>query len=90
MNAKTRVPPWTWCSLLSTEGHKHCRAFANWGPRGSRGCDCPCHLEGMWSNGGETKRRRPHSYPRGDWARRQPAGTAERRRLQAEQTRRTW
>lgn len=83
------IPTWTWCGLLSTEGHKRCRAFANWGTKGPRGCDCPCHLEsGMWV--GETKRRRPHSYPRKDWARRQAAGTAERRRLQDEATRRTW
>lgn len=62
---KSRVPPWTWCTLLSTEGHKHCRAFANWGKAGARGCDCPCHLPPNSTPGADP--RRPHSMPRERW-----------------------
>lgn len=46
----------SWCRLLSTEGHQHCG-----------GCDCTCHEKGSY--GGENvAQRRPHSFPRPDWA----------------------
>jgi hypothetical protein len=71
------------CTTLSTGGHRYC-AIA--------GCDCFCHLppDEPIGDHGQRRRRRPHSYPRLDWQRRQAAGTAERRKRLDELTRQTW
>ena len=47
----------TWCSVLTTEGHKLC----TWS-----GCTCVCHLRGSEGLHREQPKR-PHSVPREVW-----------------------
>jgi hypothetical protein len=45
------------CRVLATETHRHCA-----------GCDCTCHERGSFGGQASVRGRRPHSFPREDWA----------------------